>query len=136
QRTGSDGSGQCRSPGPGGPTGAPPYPNGSLSPATRDRLRRALLRLAAHAPSRPGGLGPPPRAAPHRRLLAPARPPPALCAPPPPASPAPPPPAPRPPRPPAPTAPPASATPTTPPRDPKAGRPACPTSCRCAPSTT
>jgi hypothetical protein len=47
QRADSDGS---------VPTGTPPYPNFSLSPATRERLRRALLGLAADALSGPDGL--------------------------------------------------------------------------------
>jgi uncharacterized protein DUF222/HNH endonuclease len=77
QPTGSDGTGQhggpdpgrlCGSPGPeagrsypaadgpGHPVVPAPYPSGSLSPATRDRLRRTLLGLAADALSGPDGL--------------------------------------------------------------------------------
>jgi hypothetical protein len=41
---------------PAGPGGSPASPGGSLSPAARDRLRRALLGLAADTLSGPGGL--------------------------------------------------------------------------------
>jgi Domain of unknown function (DUF222) len=51
--TGTGGTGQCCSPGPGEPAGPG---GGPLSPATRDRLRRALLGLAADTLSGPQGL--------------------------------------------------------------------------------
>jgi len=41
---------------PAGPGGSPASRSGSLSPATRDRLRRALLGLAADTLSGPDGL--------------------------------------------------------------------------------
>jgi hypothetical protein len=51
--TGADGTGPCVSPGTGEPAGPGGIP---LSPASRDRLRRALLGLAAGALSGPDGL--------------------------------------------------------------------------------